>query len=101
MTPEIFELAAEELQIRTRWSLLQAQGTLRLALKAGGVRPETVTPRELRAVVEKVMPEQLEIRGVDDPDSVCAAVLQRVGHVGSFSRPATDLDEVFQRLGGD
>ena len=100
MNTSFFDLAAEELERHTGWSRLAARGTLRIALKAGGLRPEVVTSRELRVVLEKVMPRELELRGVSDPEPVCAAVIEGVGDLGSV-RSTSDADEVFQRLAGD
>ncbi len=96
----VFDLAAEELERHTGWSPTVARGTLRIALKAGGLRPETVTPHQLRVVFEKVMPRELELRGVGDPLPVCAAVIEAVKGVAA-RRISDDLDDAFRRLAGD
>ncbi len=96
----IFDLAVEELGRHTGWSLTVARGTLRIALKAGGLKPETLTPYQLRVVLEKVMPRELGLRGVGDPLPVCAAVIEAVKDV-TAREISSDPDEVFRRLAGD
>ncbi len=96
----VFDLATKELGRHTGWSPLVARGTLRIALKAGGLKPETVTPDQLRVVLEKLMPRELELRGVGDPLPVCAAVIEAVGDV-TARQLSSDPDEVFRRLAGD
>ncbi len=100
MDNPVFDLAAQELERQMDWSQLVARGTLRIALAAAGVKPEVVTARELRVVLEKVMPRELELRGVTDPEPVCAAVMERIGDLASV-RSTTDPDEVFRRMAGD
>ncbi len=95
-----FDLAAEELERHTGWSQMVARGTLRIALKAGGLKPETLTPHQLRVVLEKVMPRELELRGVADPPAVCAAMIEAVSDV-TARQISNDLDDVFRRLAGD
>ena len=100
MNGTVFDLAAEELERHTGWSRLAARGTLRIALRAGGLKPEAVTPHELRVVFEKVMPRELELRGVSDPEPVCTAVIEGVGILEAV-RSTGDPDEIFRRLAGD
>ena len=95
----VFDLASAELERQTGWSLTVARGTLRVALKAGGLKPETLTLHQLRVVLENVMPRELELRGVGDPLPVCAAVIEAVHDVAA-KEISSDLDEVFRRLAG-
>ncbi len=96
----VFELAAEELARRTGWGQLAARGTLRIALKAGGLKPESLKPFQLRAVLKQVMPRELELRGIDDPLPICAAMIEAVKNVDA-GKISSDPDEVFRRLAGD
>ncbi len=96
----VFDLAAEELERHTNWGQLATRGTLRIALKAGGLKPETLTPFQLRVVIKKVLPRELEIRGIEDPLPVCAAVIEAVRNVDTRKIPS-DPDEIFRRLAGD
>jgi hypothetical protein len=100
---ELFDLAAERLEHHTALDRLQARGTLRLALKLAGLEPKGVTAEQLRVLFERVLPDELETRGVRDAASVCRVVMDDVA-----SSPATreepgtaNVDDIFQRLGGD
>ncbi len=95
----VLNLAAAELERHTGWSQLVARGTLRIALKAGGLKPETLTLAQLRVVLEKVMPRELELRGVGDPLAVCAAVIEAIRDV-DIKQIVSDPDDVFRRLAG-
>ncbi len=95
----VFDLAAEELERQTDWSPLAARGTLRIALKAGGLKPETLRPHQLRVVLKKVMPRELELRGIADPLSVCAAMIKAIKNVDT-RKISSDPDDVFRRLAG-
>lgn len=50
---------------------LQARGTVRLALKQAGLDPASVTPREMSVVVGKILPAELDARGVAASESIC------------------------------
>ena len=49
-----FEVASDEIERATNLSRLEARGTLRLALKEAGLDAASVTPPQMRVVVEKV-----------------------------------------------
>jgi hypothetical protein len=98
----IFDLAAEKLEMHSDLDKLEARGTLRLALKAAGLDANTLTVTQLEVVLEKIMPGELERRGVWNPQKVCRAVATEVkaeaGDVDSAS--TSDAETVFRRLGG-
>lgn len=100
---DLFDVAAGALERHTSLGPLEARGTLRLALKAGGVPARGLSEPQLRAVLEKLMPRELEVRGVADPAAVCAAVLEdaRREWSGAASGSAADPDEIFRRMSGD
>jgi hypothetical protein len=98
-----FDTAAESLERHTSFNRLEARGTLRIALKAAGLEPGSVTIQQLKVVFEKLMPGELETRDVSDAEAVCRTVAQEIALTSAASgtdAPA-DLDEVFGRLGGD
>lgn len=104
MAETIFDLAAEKLEIHSDLDKLEARGTLRLALKAAGLEANTLTIRQLEVVLEKIMPGELERRGVWQPDDVCRSVATDVkaqaGHRGSAPSEA-DPEAIFRRLGSE
>jgi len=73
-----FEFVCDQLEKRTSLSRLEARGTVRLALKAAGLDAASVTPAQMRTVIEKILPDELRKRAVAEPERQCtglAAVL--------------------------
>ena len=102
MSTEAFDCAAERLEALTDFDRLEARGTLRIALKEAGLTDKDLTLSQLEAVFDKVMPEQLEKRAVDDAQAVCSAVIKelRLAGISSKASGTASSDEVFSRLGG-
>jgi hypothetical protein len=103
MSDALFDLAAERLEHHTGFDRLQARGTLRLALKSAGLDPKSLDVGQLRVVFEKLMPGELETRGVSDHAAICRTVMNEVASspLPAEADSASDLDGVFRRLGGD
>ncbi len=102
MAATLFDIAAERLEASTDLDRLAVRGTLRLALKKAGLEPQNLNLGQLHAVLEKLMPRELEARGVANPAAICSAVMN---DVMSAARTAdlelsTSPDEIFKRLGG-
>ncbi len=102
MACELFDLAAERLEHHTALDRLVARGTLRLAFKLAGLEPKDVTSEQLRVLFERVLPGELETRGVSDVASVCRAVMDDVASspVARDEPGSASVDDVFRRLGG-
>jgi hypothetical protein len=100
MAADLFDFAADRLEHHTSLERLEACGTLRIALKAAGLEPKKLTGAQLQVVFEKVMPGELERRGVSDVRDVCAAVLTDLARAGGAAEDAsaTSPDEIFRRL---
>ena len=100
MDATLFDLAAERLEHHTGLDRLAARGTLRIALNSAGLTVELVTARHLCVVFEKVMPGELDSRGVSGVQAVCAAVLADLQSAGGAAEDAsaTSPDEIFRRL---
>jgi len=99
----LFDLVAERLEQHTCFDRLEARGTLRIALKIAGLTAKSVTVGALCVVFEKVMPDELDKRGVSDAAVACNAVIDNL--VNSPALPdtasSTAPDDVFARLGGN
>ncbi len=95
-----FDIAAERLEHHTGFDRLEARGTLRIALKIAGLTANSVTVTQLRVVFEKVMPGELENRGVSDAAAVCSAVVDDLANAASpaEAESSSDLDTIFRRL---
>ena len=100
MAADLFDLAAERLEHHTGFDRLTARGTLRLALKVAGLDPSTFTAGQLCVVFEKVMPGELERRGVSDAAVVCSTVIDDLANAQALPdlASATHIDEIFGRL---
>ena len=101
MATDLFDLAAEKLETSTDMDRLAARGTLRIALKEAGLDAHKLTVPQLRAVFEKLMPKELEARGVSDAAATCRAAMNEIessaDSIGIAS--AASPDDVFKRLG--
>ena len=100
MAANLFDIAAERLEHHTGFSQLEARGTLRSAVKVAGLDPSAFTAGQLCVVFEKVMPGELDSRGVSNVQDVCAAVLADLENAGDAAEDAsaTSPDEIFRRL---
>jgi hypothetical protein len=93
-----FTTACETLEGSTSLDRLEARGTVRLALKQAGLDAGTVSPSQLRVVVEKVLPVELESRGVD-PGAI-GGVISALNGLSDGGVIAGDSPEaIFSRLG--
>jgi len=98
-----FEWLCTALEESTTLERLEARGTIRIALKEAGLEPRTVTPSELRVVVQKILPRELRNRGVQNEAALCdrlvsgLQVLERQPGAPSADTP----DAIFRRLGGE
>jgi len=102
MAATVFEFIAGELEARSDLAKLEARGTVRLALKAAGLTPQSVSREQMAGVLEKVLPDELVSRGVSDARAVCgglAAALQQTD-LESSDDGDTAPEDVFRRLAG-
>jgi hypothetical protein len=100
METPLFDFAAQKLEQHTGFSQLEARGTLRIAVKSAGLELKSLTVDELRVVIEKLMPGELEQRGVEDTLSACAAVMRDLedAPIAESDSPSNNPDDVFHRL---
>ena len=96
---EAFDHVCAELESATSLDRLAARGTVRLALKGAGLDPATTTAAQMRVVVQRVLPSELEARGVSDAEDVCKAILESLGSLQD-AVSGQSPEAVFARLGG-
>jgi hypothetical protein len=103
MATNLFDLAAEKLEGSTDMDRLAARGTLRIALKEAGLDAQKLVLPQLQAVFEKLMPKELEARGVADAAAMCEAVMGEIARSADAIdvESSTSPDDVFKRLGGN
>ncbi len=99
---ELFEWLATELEDRTSLKRLEARGTARLALKEAGLDPASVTPGQLKVVLQRVLPGALRVRGVGEADEVSRGLLGALAELLRSQRVAAidTVYEAFARLDG-
>jgi hypothetical protein len=95
-----FDWVCSELEQRTSLDRLEARGTVRIALKEAGLDSRSLTPEQMKVVLEKVLPKELGTRGVDDADGVCRGLAGDVLSIDSGSGGGETPEEVFRRLAG-
>jgi hypothetical protein len=98
----LFDFAAERLEHHSEFSRIESRGTLRLALKSAGLELKSLSLDELRVVFEKLMPGELETRGVSDAAAICSAVIHDVAEspAAADADRSENPDDVFRRLSG-
>lgn len=96
----VFERVADELEVASRMSRLEARGTLRIALKDAGLVPKTVNAKAMLVVLERILPALLNRRGVQGAPEVCRALCQVVRSLTSETTYDGETPEkVFARIG--
>jgi len=100
VSESVFEFVASELEQRSGLDNLEARGTLRLALKSSGLTVREVTPEQMAVVLEQVMPRELKMRGIENPESVCEELSQAVKGMNAEAGKSagTSPEDVFRRL---
>ena len=99
MASDLFDFVSEQLEHGSTLDRLEARGTLRIACKAAGLEPKTITPEQIQVVFERVLAGELEKRGVADAGTVCRSLAEKVAGVpeGQWEQSG-DVDEIFKRL---
>lgn len=95
----VFRAVAEALEAGTGWSRIEARGTVRIALKAGGLAPDSVTRSEMTAVLDRLMRDELEARGVGDVDALLGALSKALAETADGNATGSaDAGDSFRRL---
>jgi hypothetical protein len=94
-----FAHVCAELESETTFSRIEARGTVRLALKSAGLDANNITVEQMKVILERILPGELESRGVPDPAGVCESLIQGLRQVAPSTSGDTPED-VFSRLGG-
>lgn len=93
-----FDFVCEELEQRSSLSRLEARGTVRLALKQAGLEARATTPAQMIVVCEKILPVELENRGIAEPVVLTHGLIAGLGAFESGAVVET-ADAVFRRIG--
>lgn len=85
----VFEKTCQELEQRTSLDRLAVRGTVRLGLKAAGLDAASVDAAQMGTVLRKVLPGELEARGIDHPQQLCEELADALAGM-RFEAAATD-----------
>jgi hypothetical protein len=94
----IFEALSETLEQVTSLDRLEARGTLRLALREAGLKPESLTDEQVRAVLQHILPSQLQDRGIGDTEQICGTL---AGVAAATAGAAHSAEDLFRRVDSD
>jgi hypothetical protein len=98
---EVFDFVCEQLEQCTTLDRLEARGTVRITLKDAGLEARSVSVPQMTVVLEKLLPAELESRGVTDGTGSCQAIAAGLLSLDIDVDAAGDTPEgVFERLGG-
>ena len=98
-----FDWICNRLERDTSLDLLEARGTLRLALRAAGLEAGSARLEQMTAVLQSELVTELAVRGVEDPEDVCARLAAglegQVAGLVAGAGAAEPLETMFERLG--
>ena len=99
-TSAIFDWVCETLEGASRFSTLEARGTIRIALKSAGLDPTRVTSSQMEVVLKKLLPEELQARGVENSSGVCEELTARLLEHDFDSGAQETPENIFARMAG-
>ncbi len=95
----LFDWLATQLEQHTELRRLEARGTMRITLKAAGLDARSLNARQVQALVEHVLGEQLRCRGIPDAERVCQRILGDLPQSpAAGSAPNSRAEGVFRRI---
>ena len=95
-----FDWVCNELEQQTSLDRLEARGTVRIALKEAGLDARSLTPDQMKVVLDKLLPKELESRGVSNSEGVCRTLASGMASLGGGDSGVETPEEVFRRLAG-
>jgi hypothetical protein len=98
-TSPVFEWLSSEIAKRTTCGLPQSRGTVRLALKDAGLEPRTLNKEQALVIVERLLPRELELRGVSNASALCAELGQALQKLKLEPAGPESAESIFSRLG--
>ena len=101
MSDDLFSFVADQLESCTPLDRLESRGTLRIVLKNAGLDVKSATQEQYCVALERVLPGELESRGVAEAPAIGAALVEKVQSVPADRwEVSRDVDKIFDRLAG-
>lgn len=95
-----FGWLCDQLEEATSMSRLESRGTVRLALKAAGLDPASLSPPQLEVILQRILPGELEAKGIDEGEEICEQLEHRLATAQLTDAQDSETPEtVFARLG--
>jgi len=95
----VFDWVCAELEAETELNSLESRGTIRIALKNAGLEAASVSADEMKILLHRVLPAELQARAVENAASLCTSLAERLGKESFESAPRESAEAVFARLG--
>ena len=93
-----FEAVQGELERSASMDRWTARGAIQLALMDAGLEAANVTSAQMKVVVDRLLPKQLQSQKVGDIANLCERIRDALALLGDDSR-TDSADKVFKRLG--
>ena len=97
---KLFDKVCELLDAATDLDKLESRGTIRLAPKSAGLDARSLDKGQMDVVLERVLPGELNLRGVADADEACKQIAAGIGDLDGVGPDRSSPEEIFRRLGG-
>jgi hypothetical protein len=96
----VFDWLCDGLESATDFDRLEARGTVRIALKLAGLEAKSLSTDHAKVVLKRVMPAELEARGVAGAASICSNLVRRLDSLPKSDPHIADNtpEAVFTRL---
>jgi hypothetical protein len=94
-----FDAARSELERSAGMDSWAARGALQLSLMEAGLEASQVTAAQLKVVIDRLLPKQLQSQSVADVAGVCEKIHAALSLLGNDAG-AESPERVFQRLAG-
>ena len=103
MAQPVFTLVAETIERSSELDILEARGTVRFALKSAGIAVSSVNAEQMTAVLQKVMPAELQALGVKNAKPLCEEIVRSLKDFesGNGNPENTSSEDGSGRLAGD
>ncbi len=98
-TTPAFEWLCDQVEAETAIDRLAARGTVRIALKQGGLEAASAEPDQIAVVLSRVLPPELSGRGVEDAEGLCRRLTARLQEIPDCPGTPDSPEAVFARLG--
>ena len=95
----VFDWTCTQLESATPLNSLEARGTIRIALKSAGLDAAVVSAEEMKILLNRVLPDELEARAVEDATGLGAKLVDRLGEQSFESASHESAEAIFARLG--